>query len=185
MWVLWSKFYFIRNSFWIVYDVRSERGISIDADSGPLRYVLWCCDDICHQPFTFIQIGSGHASTGWIVEWHKIGYLKTTHNSLYEQKSKSMISSEPIYYLVFTLYHEIPCRCTEGPRILWFLVLKRNHEMQGSWILRTVFSLRPQNRSKKILKSFSSLFFMKFWFFPIKKAFPNLHAYWIACNFHS
>ena len=35
-------------------------GISIDADSGPLRYVLWCCGGICHQPDTFIQIGSGH-----------------------------------------------------------------------------------------------------------------------------
>ena len=35
-------------------------GISIDADSSPPRYVLWCCGDICHQPGTFIQIGSGH-----------------------------------------------------------------------------------------------------------------------------
>ena len=25
-------------------------GISIDADSGPPRYVLWCCGGICHQP---------------------------------------------------------------------------------------------------------------------------------------
>ena len=35
-------------------------GISFDADSDPPRYVLWCCDSICHQPDTFIQIGSGH-----------------------------------------------------------------------------------------------------------------------------
>ena len=35
-------------------------GISIYADSGPPRYVLWCCGGICHQPDTFIQIGSGH-----------------------------------------------------------------------------------------------------------------------------
>ena len=35
-------------------------GISIDADSGPLKYVLWCNGGICHQPDTFIQIGSGH-----------------------------------------------------------------------------------------------------------------------------
>ena len=34
-------------------------GISFDADSGPLRYVLWCCGGICHQPDTFIQTGSG------------------------------------------------------------------------------------------------------------------------------
>ena len=35
--------------------------ISIDANSGPLRNVLWCCGGICHQPDTFIQIGYGHA----------------------------------------------------------------------------------------------------------------------------
>ena len=35
-------------------------GISIDADSGTLRYVLWCYGSVCHQPFTFIQIGCGH-----------------------------------------------------------------------------------------------------------------------------
>ena len=34
--------------------------ISIDADSGPPRYVLWCCGGICHQPDTFFMIGSGH-----------------------------------------------------------------------------------------------------------------------------
>ena len=35
-------------------------GISIDADSGPPRYVLWCCGGICHELLTFIQIGCGH-----------------------------------------------------------------------------------------------------------------------------
>ena len=36
-------------------------GVSIDADSGPLRYVLWCCGSRSQEEFTFIQIGSGHA----------------------------------------------------------------------------------------------------------------------------
>ena len=45
--LLWSKFW-------------SERGISIGRDSGPLRYVLWCCCSICHQLSTFIKIDSGH-----------------------------------------------------------------------------------------------------------------------------
>ena len=35
-------------------------GISIDADSGPPRYVLWCCGSKSQDFFTFIQIGSGH-----------------------------------------------------------------------------------------------------------------------------
>ena len=37
-----------------------KEGISIDADSGPPRYVLWCCGGICHQFLTFFQIGCGH-----------------------------------------------------------------------------------------------------------------------------
>ena len=35
-------------------------GLSIDADSGPPRYVLWCCGGICHELLTFFQIGCGH-----------------------------------------------------------------------------------------------------------------------------
>ena len=37
-----------------------KEGISIDADSGSPRYVLWCCGGICHEVLTFIQIGCGH-----------------------------------------------------------------------------------------------------------------------------
>ena len=45
-------------------------GISIDADFGLLRYVLWCCGS--HQLFTFIQIGSGH-TVQWI-EFHSSSF---------------------------------------------------------------------------------------------------------------
>ena len=50
-------------------------GISIDADSGPPKYVLWCCGGIFHQPDTYIQIGSGHTVmvrrkfTKYVVIW--------------------------------------------------------------------------------------------------------------------
>ena len=37
-------------------------GISIDVDSGPLGYVLWCCGSRSQDFFTFIQIGSGHTA---------------------------------------------------------------------------------------------------------------------------
>ena len=40
--------------------LRSERGISINADSGPLRYLLWCCGSRSQEECTFIQIGSSH-----------------------------------------------------------------------------------------------------------------------------
>ena len=48
---------------------------------------------------------------------------------------------------------------TGGPRISWFLVPKSNHEMRGSWIPRTVVSVKPQNGSKKFLKSTFWVFF--------------------------
>ena len=35
-------------------------GISFDSDSGPPRYVIWCCGVIGHQVLTFFQIGCGH-----------------------------------------------------------------------------------------------------------------------------
>ena len=35
-------------------------GISMDADSGPPRYVFWYYGGICHEDFTFIQIGSSY-----------------------------------------------------------------------------------------------------------------------------
>ena len=43
--------------------------------------------------------------------------------------------------------------CTGGPHISWFLVPKGYHEMRGSWIPRTVFSIKPKNGSKKFPKS--------------------------------
>ena len=42
---------FLRNKIW---------GNSINADSGPLGYVLLCCDSSSQDFFNFIQIGSGH-----------------------------------------------------------------------------------------------------------------------------
>ena len=51
------------------------RGISIDAGSGPLRYLLCCGIIICHQLFTFIQIGSGHTVTWVFYIWQYFGWL--------------------------------------------------------------------------------------------------------------
>ena len=58
-------------------------GILIDADSGPPRYVLWCCGGICHQVLTFIQIGCGHTvaydiSYKEMRRFHRIGTLTWT-----------------------------------------------------------------------------------------------------------
>ena len=68
---------------------------------------------------------------------------------------------------------------------MWFLVPKCNHEMQGSWILGTVFSVKPRNGSKSFQKStFWALFHEILMFFPIETAFSSvqLHAKWISYN---
>ena len=48
---------FLKNYiFWnLLSKFGSERGISIDAVSGPPSYVLWCCGGICHQLPTFFS----------------------------------------------------------------------------------------------------------------------------------
>ena len=51
------KFFIFKN---LLHKKGLKGGISIDADSGPPRYLLWCCDGICHQVLTFIQVGCGH-----------------------------------------------------------------------------------------------------------------------------
>ena len=70
---------------------------------------------------------------------------------------------------------------TGGPHISWFLVPNGNHEMRGSWIPKTVFSVKPQNGSKSFLKStFWAFFSWNFDFSPIEiAAFSSLllHAY--------
>ena len=60
--IKFSNFFFMSKLCFTIFTFRGtfKGGILIDADSDPLSYVLWCCGSICHQPDTFIQIGSGH-----------------------------------------------------------------------------------------------------------------------------
>ena len=44
-------------------------GISIDADSGPLGYVLWCCAGRSQDFLTFVQICSGHTVVEYGTPW--------------------------------------------------------------------------------------------------------------------
>jgi hypothetical protein len=54
-----------------------------------------------------------------------------------------------------------------GPSISWFLVPKSNHEMRGSWIPGTVYSVKPQNGSKSFQKSTFWAFFHDFSYWNI------------------
>ena len=70
-------------------------GISIDADSGPLGYVLWCCGSRSWEVLTFFQIGSGQT---WKIRIKAFIYSKKTtkefawfcHQGLKLVKSKSL-----------------------------------------------------------------------------------------------
>ena len=55
-----KNFVSLKKNFWNLMKWGLKEGISIDADSGPPRYVLWCCGGICHQLLTFFQIGCSH-----------------------------------------------------------------------------------------------------------------------------
>ena len=44
-------------------------GISIDADSGPLGYLLWCCGSRSQDFFIFIQVGFGHTVKTFSIRW--------------------------------------------------------------------------------------------------------------------
>ena len=99
-------------------------GISIDADSGPLGYVLWCCGSRSQDFFTFIQISSGH--TVCPIYWEngsvkictlqassKIQEFKLNLFSLYTYLPNKYI----IAYLVFiehTKVHTCICRSNWG-----------------------------------------------------------------------
>ena len=80
MWTLWSKIYFIENSFWKFYEVRSKRRISIDADSGSdfhsavvfvTRHSLSFFNQIFLWPYC-----------GWLISelYYKVSYKEVYHN---------------------------------------------------------------------------------------------------------
>ena len=82
--------------------------------------------------------------------------LYCTANNL-TAKNTTMFSVLICYVLLrhFCQYRRSPHFVIFGP--------KSNHEMRWSWILRTVFSVKPQSGSKKILKSTFWAFFSKIW----------------------
>ena len=94
-------------------------GISIDADSGPPRYVLWYCGGICHQVFTFIQIGCGHTvSRILLAELQKFSVLPWRPNLRF------YISTWDIYN--FACNQKIGCNFLDS---LWTGLWKRPHKI--------------------------------------------------------
>ena len=93
----WS---FFPDIIFFFFKFGSERGISIDADSGPLRYVLWCCGGICHQLLTFFKIGSGHTVGG-----PRIKFLAWVLDYVGEKRSSPIEDSEDGHTIVEICWH--------------------------------------------------------------------------------
>ena len=75
MWVLWSKIYFIENSFWKFYDVRSEKGgFQLLKILGLLGIYF---DAVVVEVFTFFQIGSGHTVRLKLIKYDLIEVFAT------------------------------------------------------------------------------------------------------------
>ena len=61
MWTLRSKIHCIGTVFENIMKCGLKEGISIDADFGPIGYVLWWCGSKSWEVCTFFQICSDHA----------------------------------------------------------------------------------------------------------------------------
>ena len=74
-------------------------------------------------------------------------------------------SINPFFVDLLQIVQGVPAFCN-----FWFQRVS-NHEMRGSRILRTVFSIKPQNGTKSVLKS-------TFWaFFPVLKLHFQVYSY--------
>ena len=142
MWVLWSKIYFTRNSFWKSYEVKAERGgFQLMQILGLLgMYLLWCCGSICHQLLTFIQIGSGHTVRYWLFQcWFSI--LATNFWFCYLSGFAKLIVDFPDRIIDFgTLW---PVRFLVFARWKFELQKIRSKVLQVRLNLRHSLSLKP------------------------------------------
>ena len=101
MWALWCM---INQQF-----LKTSEGISIDADSGPLRYVLWCCGSICHQLLTFIQIDYGH--TVWL-NWKVQIYTRTYLFDYVANSNLHFRTLSDTFYILEWVYSNGSCNQT-------------------------------------------------------------------------
>ena len=133
-------------------------GISIDTDSGPHGYVLWCCGSRSQDFFTFIQIGSGHtvrycvkilevyAHPSSTIKMQRLVYIFSVYfllfpypnNSLFFGYSLSFWSNQLEQFFFLTLEHFF-----FQYRLLQFLL----ESFQVEVLIRQSFVVFNKNRS--------------------------------------
>ena len=93
----------------------------------------------------FSMIGKTFSQTfAWLFSSKLLLFAKWT----FQVKQKWPFSGLQCFFFNFETYSLMRKSLkpnTGGPRILWFLVPKSNHEMWGSCIPRTVLSVKAQN----------------------------------------
>ena len=101
------KFFIFEN---LLHKKRLKGGISIYADFGPPRYVLWCCGGICHEVLTFFQIGCGHTVCNRQFKYSN-NISKEFLNINFYKKADSGKFSEPNTILLDTTYYKGNRQC--------------------------------------------------------------------------
>ena len=88
-------------------------GISIYADSGPPRYVLWCCSGICQQVLTFFKLAVAILCVSFFCAfiYHVVTYAAAVHIEIVitARVAKSLTSQKYIsgVYRVIILYSDL------------------------------------------------------------------------------
>ena len=94
------------------YVVRSERGDFNDADSGPPRYVLWCCGGIFHDFLTFFS--------EWLWPYcDKYVYLSNKINIIYNWFRKGKIFYNQFFLSRNASYIDYLIRCNLTRSYFW------------------------------------------------------------------
>ena len=124
------------------------------------------------------------------IQWSKLlcgMYGFTAKLSVPPSTTMSLINKINIYCKI-SLQLPFPLKLsvqstTRVPRMLWFLDPKSNHETRWLWIPRTVFSVKPQNGSKKFLKSTFWAFFHEIVHCCKDICFSQLRSIYFKSNF--
>ena len=115
-----KKILFLKNFFVSLNKITSENlwsevwkgGFPLMLILGLLgKYVLWCCGGICHQPDTFIKIGSGHTVFSWYdIFWLVQKLLSNFHFTFWQtdtcscQRNKKTVSAYVTLVGAFTSF---------------------------------------------------------------------------------
>ena len=133
-------------------------GISIDADSEPPRYVLWCCSVICHQLLTFFQIGCGQTvgRVSWKLTAQCFLYsIQISAPNLSNAISLAKLSINELgiwnsrYQSLVNHLNSWVCRAQEKFTAQFIIIIMCLHMLDNNWKTYTVLNIEQECTDKK------------------------------------